>query len=53
MLKYLHCVAGVDCDIAMLDVEDEDFWTDVRALEFGALPRLQDSVAVVGWVCES
>ncbi|GAX82217.1 hypothetical protein CEUSTIGMA_g9645.t1 [Chlamydomonas eustigma] len=49
--KFLAKVVsiGVDCDIAMLDVEDEDFWTDVRALEFGVLPRLQDSVAVVGY----
>lgn len=33
----------------MLDVVDEDFWSNVPPLEFGPLPRLQDSVAVVGY----
>ena len=32
----------------MLDVEDAEFWENVAPLEFGPLPRLQDSVAVVG-----
>ena len=39
---------GVDCDVALLDVEDEAFWQDVTPLEFGPLPKLQDAVAVVG-----
>ena len=33
----------------MLDVEDEGFWNGVPPLELGPLPRLQDSVAVVGY----
>lgn len=33
----------------MLDVEDEEFWRGVPPLELGPLPRLQDSVAVVGY----
>lgn len=41
---------GVDCDIALLTVEDDEFWADVVPLEFGPLPRLQESVAVVGCV---
>ncbi|KAF6260729.1 trypsin-like cysteine/serine peptidase domain-containing protein [Scenedesmus sp. NREL 46B-D3] len=40
---------GVDCDMALLTVDDEAFWQGVRPLEFGPLPRLQDSVAVVGY----
>jgi S1-C subfamily serine protease len=40
---------GTECDIAMLTVEDEEFWKDLDAVEFGELPRLQDSVTVVGY----
>ncbi|KIZ00510.1 hypothetical protein MNEG_7454 [Monoraphidium neglectum] len=40
---------GVDCDIALLTVDDPEFWEGVSPLEFGSLPRLQDQVAVVGY----
>ncbi|KAI8477127.1 MAG: trypsin-like serine protease [Monoraphidium minutum] len=40
---------GVDCDIALLTVDDPEFWEGVPPLEFGSLPRLQDEVAVVGY----
>ena len=40
---------GVDCDVALLTVDDPAFWTDVQPLRFGGLPLLQDSVAVVGY----
>ncbi|RDX69039.1 Protease Do-like 2, chloroplastic, partial [Mucuna pruriens] len=40
---------GVDCDIALLSVESEEFWRDVEPLKFGRLPHLQDSVTVVGY----
>ena len=41
---------GTDCDVALLTVEDEEFWRGVAPLELGAeLPELQDSVAVVGY----
>jgi len=40
---------GVDCDIALLTVDDEAFWEGVTPLEFGPLPKLQDTVAVVGY----
>eukprot|EP00798_Chlamydomonas_sp_ICE-L_P005850 gene5850-6136_t len=40
---------GVDCDVALLDVESEEFWEGVEPLQFGPLPRLQDAVAVVGY----
>ena len=32
---------GVECDIALLTVEDEEFWEGVKPLTFGPLPRLQ------------
>jgi hypothetical protein len=36
--------------LLLLDaVDDEAFWQGVQPLEFGPLPRLQDSVAVVGY----
>jgi S1-C subfamily serine protease len=51
--KYLAKVIsiGVDCDVAALEVEDPSFWEPfgTDAIEFGDLPRLQDSVAVVGY----
>ncbi|WIA13005.1 hypothetical protein OEZ85_006615 [Tetradesmus obliquus] len=40
---------GVECDMALLTVDDDAFWQGVQPLEFGPLPRLQDSVAVVGY----
>lgn len=40
---------GVDCDIALLTIEDDEFWAGAVPLQFGPLPRLQDSVAVVGY----
>ncbi|KAK9842029.1 hypothetical protein WJX81_004728 [Elliptochloris bilobata] len=40
---------GTECDIALLTVADPAFWEGVTPLVFGALPRLQDGVAVVGY----
>ena len=31
-------------------VEDETFWEGLEPVIFGSLPRLQDSVTVIGWV---
>lgn len=42
---------GTECDIALLTVADPAFWEGVTPLVFGALPRLQDGVAVVGYPC--
>ncbi|XP_024450989.1 protease Do-like 2, chloroplastic isoform X2 [Populus trichocarpa] len=49
--KYVAKVLarGVDCDIALLSVESEEFWEGAEPLEFGCLPRLQDAVTVVGY----
>ncbi|KAL5701457.1 Protease Do-like 2 [Ranunculus cassubicifolius] len=40
---------GIECDIALLSVENEDFWKGAEPLRFGRLPCLQDSVTVVGY----
>jgi hypothetical protein len=43
---------GPECDIALLAVDDESFWRGPRAppaVAFGATPRLQDDVTVVGY----
>eukprot|EP00736_Rhodelphis_marinus_P011293 Rmarinus@m.22490 len=40
---------GHECDLAVLSVEDEEFWTDLTPLEFGGVPSLRDSVTVVGY----
>ncbi|XWS51005.1 hypothetical protein CRYUN_Cryun12cG0139400 [Craigia yunnanensis] len=49
--KYLATVLaiGTECDIAMLTVNDDEFWEGVSPLEFGELPALQDAVTVVGY----
>ncbi|KAL1541522.1 Protease Do-like 9 [Salvia divinorum] len=49
--KYVATVLaiGEECDIALLTVEDEEFWEGVSPVEFGDLPELQDAVTVVGY----
>ncbi|XP_031481245.1 protease Do-like 9 [Nymphaea colorata] len=49
--KYLATVLaiGTECDIAMLTVDDDEFWDGVSPVEFGCLPSLQDAVTVVGY----
>ncbi|PAN25019.1 hypothetical protein PAHAL_4G268000 [Panicum hallii] len=49
--KYLATVLaiGTECDIAMLTVEDDEFWKGVTPVGFGSLPALQDAVTVVGY----
>ncbi|XP_012846269.1 PREDICTED: protease Do-like 9 [Erythranthe guttata] len=49
--KYLATVLaiGTECDIALLTVDDDEFWKGVSPVEFGDLPALQDAVTVVGY----
>ncbi|KAL9235805.1 hypothetical protein vseg_010540 [Gypsophila vaccaria] len=49
--KYVAKVLarGIDCDVALLSVENEEFWKGAEPLRIGRLPRLQDSVTVVGY----
>lgn len=50
-VKYRAGVKAVghDCDLALLSVEQEDFWKDMPVLEMGDVPELQEEVAVVGY----
>ncbi|WCJ21423.1 DEGP protease 2 [Euphorbia peplus] len=49
--KYVAKVLarGVDCDIALLSVDNEEFWEGVEPLQLGQLPHLQAAVTVVGY----
>ncbi|CAI0446089.1 unnamed protein product [Linum tenue] len=49
--KYVAKVLarGVDCDIALLAVESEQFWEGAEPLQLGHLPHLQETVTVVGY----
>lgn len=40
---------GHECDLAILMVENEEFWEGMTFLELGDIPFLQESVAVVGY----
>lgn len=40
---------GEECDVALLSVDDDEFWLHTTPLTFGDLPTLQDSVYVVGY----
>ncbi|KNA11238.1 hypothetical protein SOVF_137050 [Spinacia oleracea] len=40
---------GHECDLAILVVENEEFWQGVNHLELGEIPFLQEAVAVVGY----
>ena len=49
--KYIAKVetVGNDCDLAILRVEDPEFFNGVSPLEIGELPNLQDTVTVIGF----
>jgi len=49
--KYVAEVlfVGHDCDLALLQVEDKDFFSDVPPLGIGSLPRVGDEVAAYGY----
>ena len=41
---------GTECDVALLDVDDEEFWKDIVPLELSnSLPELQQSLCVLGF----
>lgn len=41
---------GFDCDVAILDVQDEEFWDGLQLTEVGTgLPRLTSEVVAVGY----
>ncbi|KAJ4968501.1 hypothetical protein NE237_015202 [Protea cynaroides] len=40
---------GHECDLAILVVENEEFWEGMNCLDLGDIPYLQEAVAVVGY----
>ncbi|MDD5729065.1 MAG: serine protease [Victivallales bacterium] len=42
-------VVGHECDMAILKVNDPEFFSGLKALELGDLPELQSSVTVMGY----
>lgn len=38
-----------DCDVAILTVDDDRFWSGVTPVTFGPVPNLHDKVVVVGY----
>ncbi|KAL3838492.1 hypothetical protein ACJIZ3_023083 [Penstemon smallii] len=40
---------GHECDLAILVVDNEEFWEGTNSLELGDVPFLQEAVAVVGY----
>lgn len=49
VLGRVCCCCCLQCDIAMLTVDDDEFWEDVQPLEINGLPAMQESVMVVGF----
>ena len=49
--KYLASLLAVchDSNLALLTVDDAEFWDGMEPLQFGELPRLQEVVTVVGY----
>jgi len=50
-LKYIARVLHIvhDSDLALLTVEDPQFWTDVVPFELDTVPNLQEKVTVIGY----
>jgi len=49
--KYtaIPVVVAHECDLAILTVDDPEFFKGVPAIEIGGVPRLQDQVTVIGF----
>ena len=50
-VKYVAKVLaiGVECDLALLTVEDDDFFEGIAPVQFGPLPHLSAPVSVIGY----
>ncbi|CAF1760054.1 hypothetical protein YC2023_118039 [Brassica napus] len=40
---------GFECDLAILGVDNEEFWEDVNPLELGDIPSIYEDVSVLGY----
>lgn len=42
---------GHECDLAILEIDSDEFWEGMNFLELGDIPSIQEAVAVVGYPC--
>uniref|UniRef100_A0A0D3C258 Protease Do-like PDZ domain-containing protein n=1 Tax=Brassica oleracea var. oleracea TaxID=109376 RepID=A0A0D3C258_BRAOL len=42
---------GHECDLAILEVDNDEFWEGMNFLELGDVPKLQEEVHLVGYPC--
>eukprot|EP01091_Cochliopodium_minus_P008474 TRINITY_DN1930_c0_g1_i1.p1 TRINITY_DN1930_c0_g1~~TRINITY_DN1930_c0_g1_i1.p1 ORF type:complete len:500 (-),score=149.83 TRINITY_DN1930_c0_g1_i1:18-1517(-) len=49
--KYPARIHGIghDCDLAILKVDEEEFWKDAVMFKFGKTPKLEHTVSVIGY----
>lgn len=49
--KYIANILeiGNECDLAVISVDDDDFWKDMKPMKFGGLPKLQEKILVIGY----
>jgi S1-C subfamily serine protease len=49
--KFVATVVAVghECDLAVLEVQDEAFWAGLPVLGFGGMPQLLEAVSVIGY----
>jgi S1-C subfamily serine protease len=49
--KYVATIEFIahDCDLAILKVEDSEFWKDTKILEIGDVPEIEDNVSAYGY----
>ena len=40
---------GHECDLAILEIDNDKFWEGMNPLELGDIPSMQDTVYVVGY----
>jgi len=50
-VKYQCRVLAIahECDLALMEVDDDAFWADTQPLRPGGLPMLQDAIVVIGY----
>ncbi|CDY35320.1 BnaA04g15270D [Brassica napus] len=51
MYKAKVRMIGHECDLAILEVDNDEFWEGMKFLELGDVPKLQEEVHLVGYPC--
>lgn len=47
--KAVVKAVGHECDLAILEIDSEEFWDGLNPLELGEIPYLDEDVAVIGY----